>query len=121
MNLFLGANYSLHINRTTSRSRGLHSDREQGQQDDHACFQLGGAWPGASPDVNQPEKAVATLRASISTVAANLLAVRDQLAGEAIVSLDDRCHLDRRDTPVLHDNPIVENRVAATGSLSAPA
>ena len=41
MNLFLGANYSLRINRTTSRSRGLDNDREQGQQDDHGLLPVG--------------------------------------------------------------------------------
>src|SRR3954471_14015980 len=29
------------------------------------CFQLGGTWPGASPKVNQPEKALATCRSRV--------------------------------------------------------
>jgi hypothetical protein len=56
--------------------------------------------------------AVTTLGASVSTDTANLLAVRSQLAGEAIVGLDDRGHLDRGDPPVLYDDPTVDHRVA---------
>jgi hypothetical protein len=41
MSLFLGANYSLRTNRTSSRSRGLHNDREQGQQHDHGLLPVG--------------------------------------------------------------------------------